>query len=68
MLGAHQEYFTINGERTQVAVNFVSEEGFIRNRKHHITFKLDEYTNFEGNMQDFAKHKINEVETPRDPA
>ena len=55
---AYSEAYTLDNKVVKVIANFNS--GVIK--MHHPsgveTFSMDEYTNFEGNMEDFVKSKL----------
>lgn len=56
MFGAYKEDYLINGEKFTASANFISETLYIFSRGLSKRHSLDEYTNFEGNMEDFIKH------------
>ena len=57
-LNLHKETYNINGESCQCVANFADNTLHIMARGFNETFNLDEYTNFPGNMSDFATTKL----------
>ena len=58
MNNLHQETYTINGESCRCVADFANNTLHIMARGFNESFTLDEYSNFEGNMQDFAADKL----------
>jgi len=62
MLNLHQETYQINGGPCRVVANFRDDIINIFAHGYSEQFTMDEYTNFEGNMQEFATSKLEENE------
>ena len=62
-LNFHTEHYKIKGINVKVMVDFDMDYGKMINmdgdNKDFLKFQLPEYENFEGNMEDFVKSKMN---------
>jgi len=58
----HSENYTIDGVNYIASLNFVNGSGSIKNYSLsiYITFALEEYEDFDGNMEEFIKSKLGE--------
>jgi len=57
-VNTHEEIFEINNCFYKVMVDFSKEIGFINWKGGKLKFNLDEYTEFDGNMEAFVLLKI----------
>jgi hypothetical protein len=60
-LNLHRETYTLpGGESCRCVVDFDDETVVIMTRGFHKSFDLDDYTNFDGSMRDYAISKLEE--------
>ena len=57
-VNVHKETYKINGEFFTVIADFLKDVLFIKWKTGSMKFPLDDYTNFEGNMETFVKSKV----------
>ena len=58
MFNLHKETYQIDSEPCTVVADFEQETIKIMARGFNQTYSMNEYTNFEGNMLDFATSKV----------
>mgnify|MGYP005848754161 CR=1 FL=1 len=61
MFGAHKEEYTIDGKRYTVVANFMAESMTVHGQGiSSFTVPMKEYTDFEGNCEDWLTHILKE--------
>ena len=56
----HTETYNINGTYVEVIANFVVDKVMIKTSTGLQSYNMDEYVDFNGNMEQFAASKIGE--------
>ena len=58
LFNLHKETYTIDGKQCTCVANFANNTLRITARGFNREYSLDDYTNFDGNMRDFASTVI----------
>ena len=58
MFNLHKETYNIDGNSVTAVADFAANTLRIMARGFNQEYSLDEYTHFEGNMQEFAASKV----------
>lgn len=58
LIGVHKEKFKVHGKEITAVANFVTDRLHIYGHGVNLSMPLMDYTNFEGNMQDFLEYQL----------